>query len=102
MSQWRGSTRKDTLPSDWDTVIRPAILRRDKHRCRHIRTDTQLPCGEYANQVDHIDQSRRWDHAPANLQSLCEYHHQVKSSAEGGRAAAARRNSAHRRHPGIR
>ena len=102
MPGWQGSRRKETLPDDWEDVIRPAILRRDKYRCRHVRVDTQRPCGAYANQVDHIDQSRRQDHSPANLQSLCEYHHRVKSSAEGGNAAAGRRKAARRRHPGIR
>ena len=96
---WATSNRKAQLPDNW-AALRVEILRRDNHRCRHIRTDTGRRCNAYANQVDHIDQQRNWDHSPTNLQSLCEWHHRVKSSAEGGRAAG-RRNGATRRHPGL-
>ncbi|GAA2577515.1 hypothetical protein GCM10009862_16040 [Microbacterium binotii] len=99
MPQWKGSTRKSTLPADWDTTVRPRILRRDGYRCVWIRADTNSQCGDRANQVDHIDQARRWDHSDGNLQSLCEYHHQRKSSAEGGRGN--RRKQPARRHPGL-
>ena len=102
MPGWAGSNRKATLPPNWDTVIQPGILRRDQHKCQHVRADTYRKCGAFANQVDHINQERRHDHSPANLQSLCEYHHRIKSSAEGGRAAADRHRAARRRHPGIR
>jgi hypothetical protein len=98
---WQGSTRRTSLPSNWYTEIRPRILRRDNEACRWIREDTGEPCGDHANQVDHIDQSRRWDHSDRNLQSLCEYHHQIKSSSEGGQAKAARARAAKRRHPGL-
>ena len=103
MAGWKGSTRKATLPPNWDSEIRPHILTRDRHRCQWIRNDTEEPCHAPANQVDHIDKSRRWDHSDSNLQSLCEYHHQLKSSSEGGNAAAQRRKTAARkRHPGIK
>ena len=102
MAGWKGSTRKATLPRNWDSEIRPRILTRDGHRCQWIREDTEEPCHDPANQVDHRDQSRRWDHSDGNLQSLCEHHHQLKSSSEGGAAAAQRRKAARRRHPGIR
>lgn len=99
---WSTSNRRSTLPWNWYTEIRPRILARDRHRCRHVREDTGTECGDYANQVDHIDQRRNWDHSDGNLQSLCEYHHRIKSSQEGGRAAAERRKAAaRRRHPGI-
>lgn len=97
---WSTSNRKQQLPPGWENTIRPRILRRDRHRCRWIREDTGEPCNDRANQVDHVDQARSWDHSDANLQSLCEYHHGRKSSAEGGRAASARRKS-RRRHPGM-
>jgi len=100
MPQWRGSQRKSQLPPDWD-AIRRGILRRDRYKCRWIREDTGMPCGDHANQVDHVDQTRNWDHSPGNLQSLCEWHHKIKSSAEGGRAAAARKRATRRRHPGL-
>lgn len=103
MPGWKGSNRRNTLPRNWYTEIRPRILRRDRERCRWIRNDTEEPCNARANQVDHIDQTRNWDHSDGNLQSLCEYHHAIKSSGEGGRAASERRKTAARRnHPGVR
>lgn len=102
---WSTSTRKSQLPADWEPVIRPAILKRDRHRCQWVREDTGRKCGDRATDVDHIDRSRNWDHSPGNLQSLCSYHHKRKSSAEGGQAAAAsrerRKKAARRRHPGL-
>lgn len=101
MPGWKGSTRKHTLPSNWESTIRPRILARDGGRCTAIRADTDERCNDRANQVDHIDQSRRWDHSDSNLTSLCEWHHARKSSAEGGRAKAARYAASKRRHPGL-
>ncbi len=102
---WSTSRRKSQLPADWDTVIRPRILRRDAWRCQHVRFDTERKCGAYANQVDHVDQTRNYDHSDGNLQSLCEHHHKVKSSSEGGQAKAAaatrRKAATRRRHPGL-
>lgn len=103
---WRTSTRKETLPPDWESRIRPRILKRDGYRCTMIRFDTEERCNEPANQVDHIvPYSEGGSDDDSNLASLCEHHHSVKSSAEGGNAAAAaaeRRKNAHRRrHPGL-
>lgn len=98
---WSTSRRKQSLPADWPQRSR-FVLDRDGHRCQHVRYDTGRKCGAYANQCDHKDQSRSWDHSYANLQALCEHHHSVKSSSEGGTAAAARRKAAKkRRHPGL-
>jgi 5-methylcytosine-specific restriction endonuclease McrA len=102
MPNWKGSTRRDTLPPDWYTVRRPFVLNRDGHRCQHVRYDTGRKCGARANQVDHIDD--RDDHSYRNLRSLCEWHHNQKSGRQGGTAsqAARRRNQpAPKRHPGI-
>lgn len=98
---WSSSNRKSQLPADWAQRCK-YVLARDGHRCQHIRVDTERKCLQYANQCDHKDQSRSWDHSYENLQSLCEYHHKVKSSSEGGQAASARRRAAKkRRHPGL-
>ena len=100
MPDWRGSTRKESLPPDWETAIRPRILKRDRYQCQHVRYDTERKCGAFANQVDHIGD--RNDHRDSNLQSLCQHHHQLKSSSQGGTAAATRRQAAKkRRHPGL-
>lgn len=96
------SGRTSPLPKMWP-AIRMNVLRRDNFQCVHIREDTGLPCGAYANQVDHIDDPN--DHSHKNLQSLCEWHHNQKTGGQGGRAAAQnrqRRSSAPREmHPGF-
>jgi 5-methylcytosine-specific restriction protein A len=101
---WSTSNRKSRLPADWPQRCK-VILKRDGYRCQHVRYDTGAKCGAYANQCDHKDQDRSWDHSYANLQSLCEHHHSVKSSSEGGnaaaKAAARRRDAKKRRHPGL-
>lgn len=94
---WSTSNRKARLPRNW-VQLRDECLKRASYRCQWIRTDTERPCGEYANQADHITAGD--DHS--RLQALCEHHHRVKSSSEGGQAAAARRKAAtRRRHPGL-
>lgn len=94
----RPSTRKQTLPPDW-LHRRRAVLIRDGHRCQHVRYDTGLPCMEWATDVDHI--GNRDDHTLANLQALCAYHHRQKTSSQGGRAAARKREPQKQKHPGI-
>ena len=101
MSGWykRPTDRKATLPADWEQR-RATRLRRDRHRCQHIRYDTGKRCGDRANQVDHIGD--RNDHSLENLQSLCEYHHMQKTGSQGGTAAArARAQRQKQKHPGI-
>lgn len=104
MPGWSGSNRRNELPANWESEIRPAILMRDGYRCKHVRFDTDELCGRYANEVDHIQ--GKWDHRPENLQALCHYHHLQKSGGEGGRASQAARRArsgrpAPRKHPGI-
>ena len=101
---WSSSNRKDTLPSDWET-LRVPILKRDKYRCQWIKADG-TKCLEHANQVDHKDNPL--DHSAENLQSLCEYHHSIKSSAEGVAARQQKRQEIRQRfrhdevHPAYR
>jgi 5-methylcytosine-specific restriction protein A len=67
--------------------------------------DSGLRCSEYATDVDHIRPGD--DHSEANLRSLCEWHHQQKSSREGAAALAAKRRKIEQRfrrneaHPGL-
>ena len=79
---WRTSNRKITLPRDWHK-IRKRILIRDHYKCTWVFDDGEV-CGNHANQVDHIKDP--FDHRDSNLRSLCEYHHAIKSSAEGSKA----------------
>lgn len=96
--RWAGSTRRAELPPDWDTVIRPRILARDGHRCTW--TTDYKRCREQASDVDHRGDPH--DHSDANLRSLCGWHHDRKSSAEGN-AARTRLTMRHppERHPGL-
>lgn len=103
MPGWEGSDRRSRLPANW-TSLRRKILRRDGGRCTH-RDQYGERCAEPATEVDHIVAGD--DHRESNLRSLCEWHHQRKSSQEGaaGRAATWRRNNRKFRrsdpHPGL-
>lgn len=99
---WQGSTRRSTLPWGWYTRIRPRILARDGERCQWVREDTGAKCLDHANQVDHkVPHSLGGSDADSNLWALCAFHHERKSSSEGGLAKAARARAAKRRHPGL-
>ena len=78
MARWKGSTRKQRLPSNW-RAIRKRILERDGFRCQHV-LGAGRRCGEPANQVDHIIPSGSDD--DSNLQSLCETHHLWKTGQD--------------------
>lgn len=105
MPNWEGSGRRHTLPADW-AVRQLTTLRRDHHRCQHIREDTQRKCARRANHVDHIiPYSQGGTDEYSNLQSLCDWHHNRKSGSEGGKASAivhkAKREAAKPMHPGL-
>lgn len=77
---WAGSTRRATLPPDWERR-RQRILRRDV-TCR-----LSLPvCTILATEVDHIDDPD--DHEPPNLRGVCppcHAQHTKTQAAEGRR-----------------
>lgn len=81
---WEGSTRKETLPPDWPQR-RQAVFARDGNRCVVIKKDGRR-CWDKATDCDHI--GNREDHSLANLRSLCSWHHQRRSSTQGGTASA--------------
>jgi 5-methylcytosine-specific restriction enzyme A len=63
---------------DWRDRIRPAQLRREP-LCRHCRALGKLV---YAQEVDHIVPARgdmQLLRDPANFQSLCKFHHGLKT-----------------------
>jgi 5-methylcytosine-specific restriction endonuclease McrA len=93
---WDTSARRQRLPADWYTEIRPTVL--DGRPCQ-IRWDDG--CQVVATEVDHIRPGD--DHRMSNLQPACSWCHGKKSSAEGH--AARRYFSSRRRperHPGLR
>lgn len=98
---WSGASatdRKATLPINWPK-LRRHVLKRDGHACRHVTAGVR--CCQPANQVDHIND--RHNHDEANLQSLCEHHHAIKTSQQGLAALRARprQERAAERHPGY-
>jgi 5-methylcytosine-specific restriction protein A len=85
-------------------MTRARILRRDAYRCQWGAPGPI--CGDKANEVDHKNGPQ--DDSDEALQSLCGFHHRLKSGGEGGRAAAAvrRRMAAQKKrpaemHPGL-
>lgn len=103
MPGWAGSTRRNRLPKDWPK-IRHRIFRRDGGQCC-IKLEDGSRCPSAADQVDHIFAGD--DHSDGNLQSICEYHHKIKSSSEGAvarnkkRAQIANKFARPERHPGL-
>lgn len=86
---WATSNRLERLPDNWPQ-LRREVLARDRYTCQ------ARGCSERATDVDHID--RHGGDGKANLQSLCQYHHNKKSSAEGHAEAARIRKLL--KHPG--
>lgn len=87
MPGWQGSTRRSSLPSNWPE-LRRLVLERDGHRCVERFSDGTR-CPDKATEVDHVRRGN--DHGLSNLRSLCEWHHQQKSSREGAAALDKRR-----------
>lgn len=100
---WERSDRRQELPPDWPTTRR-RIFHRDGYRCTW-RDIYGKRCEEPATDVDHIKRGN--DHRDSNLRSLCGWHHDKKSAAEGGQAAAAVRRQHDKKfrrtetHPGL-
>ncbi|MFY1620051.1 HNH endonuclease [Micromonospora sp. WMMD736] len=91
---WSSSPRRSELPSNWDQ-IRADVLEDEEYSCRR--------CGEYANQVDHIND--RHDHSRDNLQALCARCHGKKTALEGKMARyrlAPIRGKRWEPHPGMK
>lgn len=97
---WDDHKRRNELPKNWPH-IRMLALRRDGFACRWVMSDDVSRCGAKATHVDHI--IRGEDHSQANLQSLCEYHHNRKSAREGVEARKPRPSRRREReaHPGL-
>lgn len=105
--RWRSSRRRAQLPANWPQLC---VL------ARQVYGTACYLCGHpSASDTDHVN--RGSDHRITNLRPVCGARcpwcaaeqrtpcHARKSSAEGGRAAQARRPSRKRppeEHPGIR
>jgi 5-methylcytosine-specific restriction protein A len=98
--QWVNSDRASELPPDWATRKRAEAFR--------VYGDICHVCGlPGANEIDHVQPGN--DHSientkPVHGRGTAQNCHQRKSSAEGGRAAQARRPKRQRDpepHPGL-
>jgi 5-methylcytosine-specific restriction protein A len=90
---WAGSTRRATLPKDWDKR-RAAVLARDWvcmcdgcPQCEHVLPDWRH-CYRPPTDCDHIGD--RLDHSLGNLRGLChpchtQHTHQQSDAAKAGR-----------------
>lgn len=105
MPRSKRSSRVIPLPPDWYSATRPRILARDNHACQWPIAADGTTCGRHAYRVDHrIPTHLGGSDDDANLWSLCDPHTRQKDSAEGGRAAQARRPKRNRtpeKHPGL-
>lgn len=81
---WAGSTRKQTLPVDWER-LRQACFKRDGYRCTWI--DDGMRCTAPATDCDHVGD--RNDHSLKNLRSLCSEHHLKRTSKQAYEAKMA-------------
>lgn len=84
------------LPANWQ-AIRRHILDRDQHRCTATQADGTR-CRETTRlEVDHIDDPD--NHTPANLRTLCHWHHAHRTAQQSAAAKQARRPAP--KHPGL-
>ncbi|MFG1872132.1 HNH endonuclease [Micromonospora arborensis] len=93
---WANSTRRDRLPPNWRTELRPAADERNPERICHL-------CGKPGG--DALDHKKPGDdHSPENLDwvhdAVPPHCHRFKSSAEGV-AAQPRERRAREKHPGL-
>jgi hypothetical protein len=81
-----GSWRTVPLPANWQSVIRPAILRRDPICLWGFLPEEIGECREPSTDVDHIGEPD--DHNPESLRGICSYHHRKRTASQGvaGRA----------------
>jgi 5-methylcytosine-specific restriction protein A len=94
---WEGSTRKATLPPDWQ-AIRRAVLQRDGWRCTWPTPTGR--CTERATDVDHVGD--RDDHTLENLRALCAPHHLQHTSRQANtKRWATRAARPPEPHPGL-
>lgn len=99
---WEGSNRGQRLPSNWPQ-LREQVRTRAGGRCEATLRDTGERCPATGTDCDHKE--RGDNHALDNLQWLCPWHHNRKSSREGN-AAPRKPKPSHIRpaeqHPGRR
>jgi 5-methylcytosine-specific restriction endonuclease McrA len=79
---WNTSTRRERLPSNW-SELRGIVMQNALYRCQATMKDGSR-CTDKGTDVDHIEPGD--NHDLSNLQLLCKWHHNKKSSQEGNKA----------------
>lgn len=102
---WDGSTRRETLPPDWDQRV-AAVHQRSGGRCEWKRNPAKGDHRRCPNKADGgVDHYKgRHYHELDGLRDSCHQHHSKKSSQEGNDAQAARKALRLRpkeQHPGM-
>jgi hypothetical protein len=114
-TNWDSSERRD--PPGWDRMRRET-LESDHHRCvwpgRWAKARGIAQCGAPATDVDHVRRGEAAGpdpHRAGNRQSLCRYHHDIKTQREAAEERARQRaklsspdrpDAPGRKHPGLR
>jgi len=95
---WQGSTRRESLPPNWQT-LRRQILDRDGRRCTITMRDGTR-CRDKATDVHHL--GTRDDHRPEQLAAICSWHHKriTAQEANGARSRPTSRRPTEP-HPGL-
>lgn len=97
MARWDNSDRSSRLPPDWQQR-RKRALQRDHDQCvwmEHTEAGRRERCPNRATEVDHKIPGD--NHALENLQSLCWFHHDMKTRREGVFAKAEKRREINQR-----
>jgi len=86
------------LPPNWQ-AIRRRILHRDGHRCTWTQNDGTRCPQTTRLEVDHINDPH--NHDPANLRTLCHWHHAKRTAAQSAAAKQTNRKPQAAKHPGL-
>jgi 5-methylcytosine-specific restriction enzyme A len=103
MPQWANSTRRQQLPPNWPQLCAAVrvLFGRACYLCGHpdaVDTDHVIPGDDHSLANLRPACGRGCPHCAAERRTPC---HPAKSSAEGGRARAAKRTRPAEPHPGI-
>lgn len=104
---WKGSARRDGLPSWWPVTVRRIIKRDPTCRCKGCPKclwPFEVPpagCHRASAEVDHLGDNQ--NHSDSNLAGKCRPCHGLKSSQQGNEARAAKKRPSEffdTKHPG--
>lgn len=95
-TQWRESNRAKRLPKNWQ-ALRTKVKHRANNQCEH--TDEHGRCKATGTDCDHITPGD--NHTLDNLQWLCRYHHNQKTSRQANQVKHTNKRP-QETHPGLK